>query len=177
MEKKRLIILFMILLFIFLSCNVGYTQEEAQIYSRALEAIKSGDIDFAFLYFHSLLTNYPESKYTQEALFATGEYYFLIADYRDAAAAFIRFVGDYPNSKAKPFALAYLLKIAEKGSQESLVKNLENKIATLQRLSLLFRKFKEYKYRSPLYRKHRVIYYVDKVEFYIDGQLFAKISY
>ena len=157
--------------------NIAHAQEGGQIYSMAVREARSGNIDAAFMYFRSLLTNYPDSKYTENALFATGEYYFLIADYADAIPAFTRYLNDYPDSAGITFTLMYLLKIAEKRGQELLAKNLEKKIVTFRQMSFLFRESKEYKYQSALYRKHRVVYYIDKVEFYIDGELFAKISY
>ena len=170
-------ILFVISSIVLLFCICVQAQEEPQIYSKAVQSAAAGDRDFAFMYFNSLLVNFPESKYNESALFATGEYYFMAADYYDALGAFNKFTANYPDSKNKVFALAYLLKIAEKEGQDALKKSLENKIVTLNQVSLLFRNFKEYKYKSPLCRKHKVIYYVDRVEFYIDGELFAKIPY
>ena len=170
-------ILFVIILLVLLSWNSGNAQEERQLYSMAASAVKSGDLDTAFMHFRSLLENYPESKYRENPLFAIGEYYYLIADYSDAVKTFISFISDYPDSKGRQFALAYLLKIAQIRGEESLVKSLEEKIVTLRQLTLLFSDFKEYKYRSSLLKEHRVIYYIDKVEFYVDKELFAKISY
>lgn len=178
MHKRKVAMrLITILLFILLSCGASYAKEEAEIYSKAVEAAKSGEINFAFMHFRSLLANYPASKYRESALFASGEYYFLLGAYRDAIQAFLGFLSDYPDSRAKPFVLMYLLKIAQRQQAGSLVKDLQQQIVTLQQLSFLFRNSKEYKYQSPLYRKHRVVYYIDKVEFYIEGELFAQIPY
>jgi len=160
-----------------LICNVGYAKEAKQIYATAVKAAQSGDLDSAFMTFLSLLKNYPESQYREDALFAIGEYYFQIGDFKDAAGTFIKFINEYPDSKAKPFVLVYLLKIAERDKLESLVKSLEKEIVTSRQLVLLFRDFKEYKYTSPLFKKHKVIHYIDKVEFYVEGQIFAKIFY
>ena len=169
--------LFTILLFVLLACDIGYAQEDAQIYSEAVKAARAGEINFAFMYFRGILTSYPESKYREDALFANAEYYFSIADYYDAIQSFIKFLNDYPDSKGKPFALAYLLKIAQIQGRDSLAQDLENNLVNLQRLSLMFRNSKEYKYRSPLYRNLNLIYYIDKIEFYVDKELVAKISY
>ena len=170
-------VVFVIILFVFLSWNLGNAQEEKEMYSMAVSAVRSKDFNTAFMHFRSLLENYPESKYRENALFALGEYYFMAADYSDAAGAFISLINDYPNSKGRQFALVYLLKIAQIRGEESLVKALEEKIVTFRQLTLLFSNFKEYRYRSPLRRQHKVIYYIDKVEFYVDKELFAKISY
>lgn len=162
---------------LFLFCNAGYTQDSKEMYYQGIEAAKSGDLDYAFMYFQSLLATSPESKYKEDSLFATGEYYFVIGDYRDANRAFIQLNSDSSNFKGKIFALAYLLKIAEMQGKEAAVKNLENEIVTSKRLILLFKNSKEYKYKSPLCKKYKVIYYIDKVQFYLEGKLFEQISY
>jgi len=166
-----------IFLFIFLFYNLGHAQEEAKLYSQAVKAAKSGNFIFAFMYFRSLLANYPDSKYREGALFAQGEYYFLIADYNDAGSTFIKFINNYLGSKARIFALAYLFKIAENKKNSSLAKKIKNEIITFQRLSFLFSNYKEFKYRSLFLKKYRALYYIDKVEFYAGGELFAQIPY
>ena len=170
-------ILFLVLVSILLAGGVSHAREDQEIYSAALENAKSGNREFAFMYFRSILTKYPDSKYTQDALFAVGEYYFLLADYDDAFEAFGRYTRDYPHSQETPFVLIYLFKMAKIKGKDSLAGKLEKAIVTFRRLSLLFRNSRDYKYRSPLFRKHRVVYYIDKVEFYVDEELFAKISY
>lgn len=164
-------------LFAALLFGTCYAEEGGRLYSSAIREARSGNKDTAFMYFRSFLVNYPDSRYARDALFATGEYYFLISDYADSARAFTRYLDDYPDSPCVSFALAYLLKIAEKRGEEALVGDLKKKIATLRQMSFLFRESKEYKYRSALFRKHKAVYYIDRAEFYIDGELFAKISY
>lgn len=177
MNITKLKIFFIILLLIFLSPHRGDTQEDKKLYSQGIKAARSGDIDFAFMNFYRLLSIFPESEFSEDALFATGEYYFLIGDYYDAARTFNRFINNYPGSEAELFALIYLLEIAKIRGKEKLVKILEKEIVTSQRLAFLFRDFKEYKYLSPLFKSYKVVYFIDKVEFYIDGKLFTKISY
>lgn len=173
MKNKPLIVLLLIIL----SPYTAYAREDAHIYSEGLKAAQNGDRETAFMYFRSLLTDFADSKYSQGALFATGEYYFLKADFHDAALAFIRFIKEYPDSRIKPFVFSYLLHIAKKEKKESLAKDLEKSIVNYHKLSLLFRNFKKYEYRSGLSRLYKAVYYIDKVEFYIDGNMFAKISY
>jgi hypothetical protein len=91
--------------------------------------------------------------------------------------ALSNFINDYPDSEGLSFALMYLLKAAEIRRQETLAEKLKNKIISLKRLSFLFRESKGWTYKSPLNKKYRVIYYIDKVEFYVDDKLFEKISY
>ncbi|OGX31863.1 MAG: hypothetical protein A3D27_00025 [Omnitrophica WOR_2 bacterium RIFCSPHIGHO2_02_FULL_46_37] len=166
-----------VLLFILLIFNYGFAKDDGQIYSTAIREAESGNIDFAFMYFRSLLRNYPDSKYTHDASFAIGEYYFIAADYKNAAEVWSNFINDYPDSKGLPFALMYLFRVAGIRRDASLVEKLKNKIIGLKQLTFLFRESKGYTYKSPLRRKYRMIYYIDKVEFYVDDKLFEKISY
>lgn len=170
-------ILLTILLFILLIFNYGFSQDDGQIYSMAVREAEDGNIDFAFMYFRSLLRNYPDSKYAHDSAFAIGEYFFIAADYKNAAEAWSNFINDYPDSKGLPFALMYLLRVAGIRHDEPLLEKLRNKIIGLKQLTFLFRESKGYAYKSPLRRKYRMIYYIDKVEFYVDDKLFEKISY
>jgi hypothetical protein len=176
-KLKKCTILFAVLMLIPLFYEIGFAQTDAQIYSMAVKAAQSGELDFSFMHFRSLLRNTRNSKYKERALFAIGEYFYLNAGYSDAASAFEQFISDYPNSRGYIFALAYLFKIAKIRGDAPLVKNLEKKILTHKQQSFLFSNFKEYKYNSPFCRKHRAVYYIDRIEFYVDGEFFAKISY
>ena len=129
------------------------------------------------MHFRKIICAFPESKYRENCLFAMGEYYFSISDYRDAASSFNKFINDYPKAKAKPFALAYLFKIAKREKNEKLQKELKHAIVSMQQLSLLFRDAKEHKYTSPLSKTYKVTYCIDKVEFHINGKLLTQISY
>jgi outer membrane protein assembly factor BamD (BamD/ComL family) len=173
----RIKAIFTVLIIALLSLTAGHCQDGQSTYALAIEAVKSKDRDLAFMYFHSLLSSASDLKYREQALFATAEYYFLVNDYSDAVTSFTKFINDYPDSSAIPFALAYLLKIAEKEDKASLAESLKSQIVTSQRLILLFKDSKKSKFQSPFCRKHRVAYYIDKVEFYVDGELFEKISY
>ncbi|MGA2774463.1 MAG: outer membrane protein assembly factor BamD [Candidatus Omnitrophota bacterium] len=176
-KVKAVLFLFSLLFFNFIFFKAAYPQDSEETYQTGLQAAKSRDSGFAFMYFQMLLDNYPESRHRQDALFATGEYYFFSRDYRDAAGKFLQLVNDYPGYKGEIFALAYLFKLAELQGKESLAKELENKIVTYERLIFLFKDYKKYKFKSPLYRKYEVIYHIDNVEFYLDGEIFAKIYY
>ncbi|MCK5180864.1 MAG: hypothetical protein KAR32_15130, partial [Candidatus Omnitrophica bacterium] len=47
--------------------SVGFTSGAVQVYSMAFEFAKTGQEDFAFMYFNELMRNYPESKYREQA--------------------------------------------------------------------------------------------------------------
>jgi len=168
---------FFLFLFLFLfSSQTLSAGEDARIYSRALSAARAGQIDFAFMHYRALLKDYPDSKLKARALFAQGEYYFLSPNYREAASYFNEFMRLNPDSQGKLFALAYLLKIAQLQGNQSLEKDLQKSILTLHPVGLVFSEFKEYGYRSPLNRRYKAVFYIDKVQFYAQGEMFVQIS-
>lgn len=160
------IILSMILMFIIGVLNLAKAESE-----------DSSELDFAFMRFRSYLEGDNGSRHREEALFAVGEYYFWKAAYHDASATFLKLLDEYPDSKSRLFVLMYLLKIAEKTQQETAMKEIRNEIISFKQLILLFKDFKKYEFESPLGKRHKAIYYIDKVEFFVDGELFAKITY
>src|SRR3989338_8162578 len=169
--------LFSLFLFIFLLSHSGFAQDVKQLYSAAIREAESGNKDFAFMHCRELLENYPGSKYASDAAFAIGEYYFITANYESAAEALSNFINEYPDSKGLPFVLMYLLKVPQIYKNESLTEKLKNQIISLKRLSLLFQESKGYAYTSPLGIKYRMMYYIDKVELYVDDKLFENIPY
>ncbi len=174
MKRK---ILFLVALSVFLCIFSVYAEESQRLFISGKKAAKAGDLNFAFMSLRSLLENFPDSPHKQEALFANAEYYFLIGAFTDARPAFIRFLLEYPDSKARPFVLLYLSKIAEAQGELSLTESLRQEIVTSQQLVLLFRDYKQFQYLSPLNRRHRAIHFIDRIEFYIDDDFFAQISY
>jgi outer membrane protein assembly factor BamD (BamD/ComL family) len=169
---------FLFLFFFFSFFNPAlYAKEDARIYSRALQAARSGQMDFAFMHYRALAEQYPESKLKPQALFAQGEYYFLSPNIPEAASFFNKFAGLNPAAEGKLFALAYLLKIARLEGNKSLEKDLQKTILTLHPVGLVFSEFKEYEYRSPLNRRHKAVFYIDKVLFYVQGEMFVQISF
>ena len=157
--------------------SVGFGPGAVQVYSKGFEFAKAGYEDFAFMYYRDLLRNYPISKYREQALFATGEYYFRVSGFRDAAAAFRAFLDEYPDSKESLYAVAYLLNIAQRDQDAVSVQKLEKQIIDLQQVSFVFRETKEITYQSPLDQSYKVVMHIDKIEFYVEGKLFAKVSY
>jgi TolA-binding protein len=155
----------------------AFAQQESQLYSSAVAQFKAGNDEFAFLNLFSLIRSYPESKYLENSLFAIGEYHYADKNYSGAADAFSRIVEKFPDSKSTVFAMAYLLKIAERREDGELTANLGKAIATFHKLSLVFRNSKAFTYRSVAMNKYKADYYIDKVEFYKNGELFAQVSY
>jgi TolA-binding protein len=168
----------LILFILALSFNgSALAQDEGWLYSSAIKEARAGNREFAFIHLHSLVRTYPESKYLQNSLFAIGEYHFENNNFADAADVFSQILEKFPDSRSTVFAMGYLLKIAQEREAEGLAENLGKAIATFHKLSLVFRNSKVFTYRSAFRNKYKVEYYIDKVEFYKDGELFAQVSY
>ena len=163
--------------FIFLLAPMAKAGEDARIYARAVQAARAGHIDFAFMQYRSILNESPESPYSEYALFASGEYYFLLPQRSQAAAFFHSYINRFPDAKGKLFALAYLYKLAQLEHDDPLAQELARKIVADTQLSLIFRDFKEYRYQSPLAREHKVIFHIDHIEFFVKGERFAEIVF
>lgn len=178
MDRKNLRIIFITLLIAFLFAASGYCGEEKDFYYRGVRAARAGRIDQAFSYFDIVLRSlYKANRYTEKALFATGEYYFLIGANREAKIAFRQVANDYPESITALLSLGYLFKMAQlEGKQESL-ESIKKEIIGFKQVSLLFRDSEVFKYLSAMNKKYKAVYYIDKVEIYIDGELFQEIPF
>ena len=91
--------------------------------------------------------------------------------------AFNALLEEYPNSEKKLYVLAYLLSIAKREKETLLIQRFAKEIVDLQQVSFVFRETKKITYRSPLNQVYKTIIYIDKIEFYVEGKLFAKVSY
>jgi len=172
--------LFVLLTFTFLSMprvfSFSFT-EEGRLYSDAVTAAKQKDYDVAFANLHTLINIFPNTKLMDKALFALGEYYFSTGDYYDAEASFKRFAHDFPKSRGYLFAMAYLREVARLKGLDSEAITYNKDIISFMQVSLLFRDYKTYKYLSPLYKRYKAVYFIDKVEFYKDDKQFTLLSY
>ena len=172
----------LILLAIFLTGTfvrpcAGWGKEDRIIHRLARQQARTDRKDFAFMYFRSLLREHPDSRYADFALFGQGEYFFELPNYKLATESFESYVDQYPDAKGKLFALAYLLKMARTQGQIQRVKDLEKEIISVKQLGLVFSDYKEYTYRTPLNREFKTVFHIDRIEFYVGGKLFEKITY
>lgn len=172
--KNKLALLIILFLFFPFGLNQILGEEE---YSQAQSAVKSGNREFAFMHFLTVLKNNPAPKYREKALFATAEYFFSVSDYIDAFSTLKEFLEDYPDSKMRTLALLYLLKISQIWGNEQSAKDIEKQIINEKRIVLLFKDVQEYKPKSPLGIDYKLIYYIDRLEFYLDGKLQTQIYY
>lgn len=161
----------------FASCGAARAQTAGELYRSARTAAAAGDRHMAYMYYAGIVRDVGRSSVRQQALFAVGEYQFLVGATRDAVTTLVAFTEEYPNSPAAIFALGYLYRIAVQAQDAELTKNLKEKIVTYYRLCFLFKKCKETRYRSGLLIRHKVAYYIDKVEFFSNGELVAQIPY
>ena len=175
--NKKIKIIFPLIIFALFFSGSAFAQEEGWLYSTAVEQAAAGNYEFAFLQLHSLVNTYPGSKLLENSLFAIGEYHFQSNNFSGAADSFSALLEEFPDSKSTVFALAYLLIIAQKRESAELASNLEKSIATFHKLSLVFRNSKEFVYKSAFRNKYKAVYYIDKVEFYKNGEIFAQVSY
>lgn len=164
-------------MFTVVSCFNAHSQQNESLYLQGLNAAKSGNLDFAFINFHAFLNSHSGSAKVEPVTFTIGEYYFLTKNYRDAFSIFNKFINKYPDSKARPFAFAYLMKIGEIYAKEEFVENIKKEIVTFKQVGLLFSNFKEYVYRSLSFKEYKLVYFIDKAKFYINGELFSEIPY
>ncbi len=182
-----------------------WASEVSHFTKKASEFAKIGQFDLAFINYQAVLR---DDKLSAQALFASGEYYFLNFFPEKSKSAFQKYIkvtttaqsrssatqsigGAHRkkmtkcrkifalrcNIDGKLFALAYLLKIARLQQNQKSIKKLETDILSLKRQGFVFEEKKEYQYTSPLYRKHRVIYTIDKIAIIIEDQIFEKISF
>lgn len=170
--------LVIVILVIWLLAYPGvYVEANKQLYRQAVKAAGAGEPDAAFMNFRLFSEEFKNSKLAENTIFAMGEYYFLTSDYYDALAVFSRFIQRYPKSKARIFALAYLLEIAKKERDIELAENLAKAIISSRQVVLLFSESKETRYLSPFLKNYKAVYSIDRLEFYIDGSIFTQVSY
>ena len=174
-EARKIIIL--CLWVILCLTSLARAESEVHIYRKAVQAAKAGKTDFAFMYYSALSRDYPDSRYRREFLFAKGEYFFWMPNYPEAAAAFEAFLKDFPDAEGKLVVLAYLYRIAQIQKDNARLEQIKKEIVGFKQVGLVFKEFKESRYLSPMHYAYRIVFHIDKVEFYREGGLFAEVSY
>ena len=177
MKKVSLLIAVVIAIISILGFGEAHAQSDAVLYQTAKKAAATGDNDYAFMCFRSIINSSSRSKFYKEALFSTGEYYYSIGDYRNADRSFSSFLDAYSKDEAFPFAIAYLLRIDAQTRISKTTDDLRKKLITFKQLSLLFSEFKELTYKSPLNLHYKAIYFIDSIEIYINEELFEKVYF
>ena len=172
--KKLFILLF--LLSVFLPIVFAGSQDD-ELYSDAVAAVKDKNFELAFSDLHTLVSTCTDEKLLDKSMFSLGEYYFSTGNYKDAVRIFMQINRRFLNSKARLFVLAYLLEISRMSGDKEEAVLLEREIISFTKVSLLFRDYKVYRYVSVFKKTYKSVYFIDKIEFYIDDKLFSSIAY
>ena len=143
----------------------------------AIGFAKQGAYDYAYLDFQTILENYPNSQYSLPAEFAKGEYYYLQNNLSAASDAFLHFYAKYPKHQEALAALAYLYKIAQTQQHPKDMEEYRHKAASFRQLTFIFNDIKTFKFVSGFQRKHKLLYYINKVDLYVNGKLFTEVPF
>jgi outer membrane protein assembly factor BamD (BamD/ComL family) len=146
-------------------------------WKEAVGLARQGENDFAFMDFKTILDDYPSSRYALPADFAQGEYYFLQNNLTMASDAFKNFYTKYPQHEEALIALAYLFKIAKIQHQTNDLKKYQNQAANFKQLTFIFNENKYFKFLSGFQRNHKLVYYINKVDLYVNGELFTEVPF
>ena len=146
-------------------------------WKEAVGFAKQEEYDFAFMDFKTILDNSPDSHYCLAAEFAQGEYYFLQNNLKMASDQFENFYTKYPGHEEALVALAYLFQIAKMQEHADDMKKYRNMAATFRQLTFIFNDKKSYKFISGFQRQHKLVYYINKVDLYVNGELFTEVHF
>ncbi len=146
-------------------------------WKEAIGLAKQGEYDFAFMNFQTVLDDCPDARRCLAAEFAQGEYYFLQNNLLMASDAFKSFYAKYPRHEEALIALAYLFQIAKIQNHPNDMKEYRTKAASFRQLTFIFNDRKFFKFLSGFQREHKLVYYINKVELYVNGQLFTEVTF
>lgn len=88
-----------------LSQGSGPSPDEEAAYLAAFESLKNGKYDDALKGFHSQLQQWPQGQFADNALYWSGEAYYVKQDYKSALAAFQAVLQRFPRSAKTPDAM------------------------------------------------------------------------
>lgn len=115
-----------------ISQGSGASPEEEGAYLTAFDSLKNGKYDEAIRGFRALLEKWPNGRFADNALYWTGEAYYVKRDYKSAQTAFQTVVQRFPTSAKAPDSM---LKVGL--SQLELKQEAEAR-ATLQRVVQMY---------------------------------------
>lgn len=79
--------------------------KEEQAYLKAFDLLKQGNYSDAVLGFENVVSNWPNGRYADTALYWAGESHYVQRDYEKALDKFNRLIEEHPDSSRKPDAL------------------------------------------------------------------------
>ncbi|MCK4423215.1 MAG: hypothetical protein KAV18_04010, partial [Candidatus Omnitrophica bacterium] len=149
-------------------------------YIEAINLCKKGKNEFGLLKFNKVIEKYPDSPWTRMSIFSAAEIYVGLNCYNDAVKLWIRYMSDYPDNKETILAKIYLvitmtrMKGASEVEAEQFLEQLKKQIFS-KPVFLGFKEYKKYVYKSAVKNKYELREYVDKIEVYLNGEIFYKI--
>lgn len=146
-------------------------------WKEAIGFAKQGENDFAFMDFQTVLDDCPQSSHCLAAAFAQGEYYFLQDNLQMASDAFENFYVKYPRHEEALIALAYLFQIAKIEEKSNDMEKYRQEAATFRQLTFIFSDKKSFNFLSGFQRRHKLVYYIDKVDLYVNDELFTEVPF
>ena len=150
-------------------------QETEELMREAQGAAQAGETNLAFIYYHTIWQNDPESVYKDQVLFALGEYYYLTSNYDEAERFFRQYLLQAEDSSGAIFARAYLFKFAEMKNDREAMGQFIGEILGSRQHTFTFRSHKEDQFHSPLGQTHKAVYAIDQVKFYSEGDLIVTV--
>ena len=145
------------------------------LWAAAVENVKQGENDFAFMNFHMLVDTCPDSRERFAAELSLGEYYFAQNNFRLAAEEFENLCATYPKSVESLIASAYLYKIAQLEGRNDAAQEYRRKIISGHPVVLIFKEKEFLQYRSGFQHTYKVGFYIDRAEVLMDGKLFVEV--
>ena len=128
-----------------------------------------------FIRFRTRLFDKISAKERSGINFSIAEYYFKTNDFSDARRAFKEYVDSTPAGISTLVAKAYLYKFANQANEQENAEAIKKEMFEKQFI-LLFDKYKTLNYVSRSGNRYEVHYYVDKIEIFLNGEIFEQIS-
>ena len=129
-----------------------------------------------FVLLRSRLKENIKNKERIKINFSIAEYYYKANDLYDAGVAFSDYLTQDHQGIGAFLANVYLYKIASNKNDDQKLAALKKELFKEQFI-LLFDKFKVQEYLSYSFKnKYEIRYFVDKIEVYLNGELFEQIS-
>ncbi len=116
----------------------------------------------------------PE-KEKRKLRFAIAEYYFRVKATRDAERAFSEYLHQKPADISTLLANVYLYKLAQTENSSEENESLKKEIFK-SKFVLLFDEYKTLEYVSLNGNRYAVRYFVDKIEIFLNGDLFEQVN-
>ena len=128
-----------------------------------------------FLKLRSQLQRETRKDKKRPIYFAFGEYHFKIKSFHDAQTIFRKYARDNIDGIDSLLANVYLYKIAQNNGKQEEQEEIKQKIFASPFI-LLFDEYKTINYISVFGNEYEVRYFVDKIEVFLNGEIFEQIN-